>query len=91
MCVYAYSGPTYKASQLCAKMASECSREETLLLLRKTISRLDRLKASYSWSGNDAAIEDAFRDAQRERYVASHNGPSFMNLMCISIRLGGEM
>ncbi len=34
-----------------------------------------------------AAIEDAFRDAQRERYVASHNGPSFMNLMSISIRL----
>ncbi len=69
------------------KMATECSREETLLLLRKTISSLDGLKASHSWSGNDAAIEDAFRDAQRERYVASHNGPSFMNLMSISIRL----
>ncbi len=62
----------YKASQLCAKMASESSREETLLLLRKTISRLDRLKANHSWSGSEAAIEDAFRDIQRQRYVVSH-------------------
>ncbi len=67
-CVYA---PTEalpsEASQLCAKMASECSREETLLLLRQTISRYDRLKKERLWIGNDAAIEDAFRDAQRER------------------------
>ncbi len=48
-------------------MASENSREETLLLLRKTIARLDRLKSKQSWSGNDAAIEDAFRDVERER------------------------
>ncbi len=60
-----------EASQLCAKMASEGSREETLLLLRNTISRLDRLKAKHSWSGNDAAIEDAFRDVERERYAVS--------------------
>ncbi len=66
-------------------MASECSREETLLLLRKTISRLDGLKASYSWSGNDAAIEDAFRDVERERYVVPHNGPSFIKLSCMLI------
>ncbi len=62
----------YKASQLCVKMASESSREETLLLLRKTISRLDGLKANHSWSGNETEIEDAFRDIQRERYVISH-------------------
>ncbi len=56
-----------EASQLCAKMASESSREETLLLLRQTISRYDRLKKERLWSGNDEHIEDAFRDAQRER------------------------
>ncbi len=69
MCVY--RGPAYTASQLHAKMAIEGSREETLLLLRKTISRLEGLKAAHSWSGTDAAIEDAFRDAQRERYAVS--------------------
>ncbi len=56
-----------EASQLCAKMASESSREETLLLLRQTISRYNRLKEERLWSGNDAAIEDAFRDIRNQR------------------------
>ncbi len=70
----------YKASQLCAKMASESSREETILLLRKTISRLDGLKANHSWSDSKTAIEDAFRDIQRERYVTSHKS-HFLNIL----------
>ncbi len=73
VCVYACLQKwDYKTSQLCAKMASESSREETLLLLRKTISRLDGLKANHSWRGDDSDIEDAFRDIQRQRYVISH-------------------
>ncbi len=59
--------------QLCVKMASESRREETLLLLRQTISRYDRFKKERLWSGNDAAIEDAFRDVERERYVVPNN------------------
>ncbi len=58
-------------SQLCAKMAIESSREETLLLLRQTISRLDRLKSKHLWSGNDGKIKDAFMDIERERYAVS--------------------
>ncbi len=71
MCVYANRGPANRGVAVVCKMATECSREETLLLLRKTISRLDRLKANHSWSGKDAAIEDIFRDIQRERYAVS--------------------
>ncbi len=45
------------------KMASESSREET-------ISRHD-----HCWSDNEAAIEDAFRDNQKERQVLLHEKP----------------
>ncbi len=54
-------------------MASEGSWEETLLLLRKTISRQDRFKSSHPWIGNEAEIEDVFMDIQRERYDVLHN------------------
>ncbi len=57
------------------KMASESSREETLLLLRQTISRYNRLKEERLWSGNDAAIEDAFRDIRNQRLVVLHKKP----------------
>ncbi len=56
---------------MCAKMASESSREETLLLLRQTISRYDRLKAKHWWSGDDGKIKDVFMNAERERYAVS--------------------
>ncbi len=56
-------------SQLCAKMESDSNWEDNLILLRQTISRLDRLKANHSWRGDDVDIEDAIREIQKEWLV----------------------
>ncbi len=73
-CAYRQRSAYDEAFQKCAKMASESSRQETPLLLRKTVSRHD-----HSWSDNEAAIEDAFRDSQMKGYAASFK-KTFMTL-----------
>ncbi len=60
---------TSDESQLCATVESDSNWEDNLILLRQTISRLDRLKANRSWRGDDVEIEDAIREVQKEWLV----------------------